>query len=215
LGYIELYGLQGVQTMFRGTLRYEGWSETMRRVGEIGLLDPRERIGLSEQSWADVMAELIGATSSQRIKEKVAEYLWLSLESPTIKKFDWLGLFSDKKLPVEKAPLIELLAQTMQSKMMYAEGEKDMIVMHHEFVADYGSGQERITSTLVDYGIPGGDSSMARTVSLPAAIATRLVLQGTIRERGVLIPLSPTIYNPILDELAVMGIVMTERKYPL
>jgi hypothetical protein len=99
--------------------------------------------------------------------------------------------------------------------MSYAEGEQDMIAMHHDFVADHGDRQERITSTLVDFGIPGGDSSMARTVSLPAAIATRMVLDGTITARGVHIPVSPDIYNPILDELATMKIALKEQSFPL
>jgi saccharopine dehydrogenase (NADP+, L-glutamate forming)/spermidine synthase len=215
MGYVDLYGLHGVSTMFRGTLRYQGWSETMRRIGEFGLLDQRERTGLDKMTWPNLLAEIIGAKGTQRIKERVAAHLWLPPDSPTITKLEWLGLFSEQKLPRERGSIIELLAEAMQSKMMYAEGEKDMIVMQHEFVADYGSRQERITSSLVDFGIPGGDSSMARTVSLPAAIAVRMILDGTIKDRGVHIPVSPSIYNPIMDELATLKIAMREKTYPL
>jgi hypothetical protein len=48
-----------------------------------------------------------------------------------------------------------------------------MIVMRHTFEVDYGNGR-RVTkrSTLIDYGLqPEGYSSMARTVSLPLAVA--------------------------------------------
>jgi saccharopine dehydrogenase-like NADP-dependent oxidoreductase len=103
----------------------------------------------------------------------------------------------------------------MLAKMSYQPKERDMIAMHHDFVADHGDRMERITSSLVDFGIPDGDSSMARTVSLPAAIATKMVLDGKIPHRGVHIPVDPGIYNPILDELATMDIALTEKTYPL
>jgi len=68
-----------------------------------------------------------------------------------------------------------------------------------------------VSSTLVEYGIPGGDSAMARTVGLPLAIATRMVLDGRIVDCGVVTPVKPEIYNPILDELEGVGISFDER----
>ena len=96
--------------------------------------------------------------------------------------------------------------------MPYTPGERDMIVMHHEFKAEFEDHKEYLTSSLIDYGIPNGDSSMARTVSLPAAIAARLILEGKIDEPGVQIPVTPKFYNPILDELDEMDIRFIECK---
>lgn len=101
----------------------------------------------------------------------------------------------------------------MIEKLQYAEGERDMIVLRHEFLAGSGSGRtEKIVSTLVDYGVPGGASSMSRTVGLPAAIAARLVLEGKIRRNGVEVPVHPEIYVPILEELRTLGIRFTEER---
>ena len=101
----------------------------------------------------------------------------------------------------------------MLEKLQYEPGERDMIILEHTFVASYPDGKkEKITSTLVDYGIPGGDSSMARTVGLPPAIGTKLILEGKIQELGVHIPVTPAIYIPILEELKGMGIAFTEKK---
>jgi len=99
----------------------------------------------------------------------------------------------------------------MAARMPYASGERDMIVLYHDFLAEYPDHQERITSTLVDFGIPNGDSAMSRTVSLPAAIATKLILEGKIKETGVRIPVDPEIYEPVLDELAQLNIVCEEK----
>jgi saccharopine dehydrogenase-like NADP-dependent oxidoreductase len=66
----------------------------------------------------------------------------------------------------------------------------------------------------VDFGLqPKGDSSMARTVSLPVAIAVRMILEGSLTQRGVIAPLKPEVYNPILNELATMNIRFVEEKY--
>jgi saccharopine dehydrogenase (NADP+, L-glutamate forming) len=63
----------------------------------------------------------------------------------------------------------------------------------------------------VDYGIPDGDTSVARTVALPAAIAVKMILKKEINMTGVHIPVIPEIYNPILDELEEMGIKFEEK----
>ena len=87
-----------------------------------------------------------------------------------------------------------------------------MIVLYHDFRAVFPGGRrERIVSTLIDHGIPGGDSSMSRTVSLPAAIGVDMILTGRIAARGVLRPVTKDIYEPVLDELARLDIVCQER----
>jgi saccharopine dehydrogenase-like NADP-dependent oxidoreductase len=99
----------------------------------------------------------------------------------------------------------------MLEMMQYAPGEKDMLVMQHEFVAKYPDRKEKTISTMIDYGIPNGDTSMSRTVGLPAAIATRLILEGKINRTGVQVPVTPEIYEPVLTELGSMGIKFREK----
>jgi len=93
--------------------------------------------------------------------------------------------------------------------------ERDMIIMHHEFIVEYPNKREYITSTLLDYGIPKGDSAIARTVALPAAIAVKMILNEKINISGVFIPVISEIYNPILDELETIGIKFDEKRKEL
>jgi hypothetical protein len=54
---------------------------------------------------------------------------------------------------------------------------------------------------------------MARTVGLPAAIAARMILHGEFAGlTGVHVPVIPEIYEPVLRELAGLGIALTEKR---
>lgn len=210
--YRETYGIPEAHTVLRGTLRYPGWCQTLLKIGELGLLDDSEK-DRAGRTCADLMAGLSGAALNEDVREAVARRLDLDRRSEVMKRLEWLGLFEAKELPVEKGSALDNLAALMIDKLQYAEGERDMIVLRHEFLAEDRSGRkERILSTLVDYGIPGGASSMSRTVGLPAAIAARLILERKISRTGVEVPVHSEIYVPILEELRALGIRFTEER---
>jgi len=210
LPYIQIYGIPEARTMYRGTLRYPGWCETWQKFVELGLLDLTERGDLAGLTFRRLMARLIGRPGTGDLRRDLAAHLGVEPDSDVIARFVWLGLLDDDPLP-PKRTLLDILAARLWEKLQYEEGERDMIVLVHDFIAAYPDRKEHIVSTLVDFGVPGGDTSMARTVGLPAAIASRLILEGQIRMRGVYIPVLPEIYDPVLDELAQLGIGMEER----
>jgi len=212
--YLDLYGLRGVRTMFRGTFRYPGWCETLKKVVDLGMLDETPVTYPPGTTYAQYMASFLKGPSGGDVRADIAKQLKLPGNSPVLERFAWLGLFSGETLPVTGKPTtaLDVLAQRMDQKMPYRPGERDMIVMRHDFRSEFSGGaKEHTTSTLVDYGQPDGDSSMARTVSLPAAVATKLILKGTVMVPGVHVPVSPEIYNPVLDELAEMHIRFEEN----
>ncbi len=218
LGYIDLYGLEDIETMFRGTFRYPGWCRCLKKVVDLGLLDETPVTYPAGMTFARWTAGFIKAPSTERLGQQVAAHIGLDASDDVLARFEWLGLFSSDELPItgrETTPL-DILAARMGAKMPYKKGERDMIVLLHQFLARFpGQPDEKISSTLVDFGQPDGDSSMARTVSLPAAVGAKLILTGQIRDTGVHIPVKPEIYNPILDELATMGIRCEEKTVPV
>lgn len=127
-------------------------------------------------------------------------------------RLKWLGMFDEVKVNPEQWTYLDVLSARMQELMPYKEGEKDMIVLQHDFIAEYPDNtKEHIISLMIDFGITNGDSAMARTVSLPAAIATKLLCEGKFDNiSGVYIPNIPEIYNPVLDELENMNIKMVD-----
>jgi len=209
LPYIDTYGIHGVKVMLRGTLRYPGWCETLKKIAELGLLDETDREDLAGITLAQFTSKMVN--SSDDLKSDVAKFLGVERGSAAISNLEWLGLFSDDPIVQGAKSPVDVLAGRMLEMMQYAPGERDMLVMQHEFVAKYPDRKEKTVSTMIDYGIPDGDTSMSRTVGLPAAIATRLILEGKIDLTGVQVPVTPAIYEPVLDELESMGIRFRER----
>ena len=211
LPYWDLYDLQSAQTMYRGTLRNVGYCESWTHFKKIGLLDQYKKFDLRKNSPRDVIAKLINSNGKNLINDLV-QFLNIPEYSVTIKKLEWLGLLLDEKLPLEKISAFEMFSRILQEKLKYEQNEIDLLIQHHEFIAEYpGKKKEIITSTMVEKGIRGGDSAMARTVSLPLAIATKLILQGKIGLTGVHIPVHPEIYRPILSELETLNIKLVDR----
>lgn len=212
LPYLDLYGLGDIATLYRGTLRYPGWCETWLLISRSGLLNLAERNDLDGRTFNNLLADITGLQPGPGLKAAFAERFGVSHDALSINNLEWLGLFSDEQVPADQNTVLDVLSARLLEKMQYAPGERDMIVLHHEFTAEYPDRPgEKITSTLIAYGDPKGNSAMARTVSLPAAIAVKLILQKRIRLTGVQIPVMPEIYDPVLHELADMGIAFTEK----
>ncbi len=209
--YKDIYGLKDAHTVYRGTFRMTGWCETMRKIVALGWLNEDPVEDFFGKTYGDLTRHLIGAKPGDDLARATAKFLGLEPYATVIKRLEWLGLFSDEKLPEDKDNPLDHLNVLTLSKMLLDKSERDMIVMHHEFIAEYPSKKEYITSTLLVYGIPNGDSAIARTVALPAAIAVKMILRGEIDITGVHIPVIPEIYNPILDELEGLDIIFDEK----
>ncbi len=212
LPYIELYGIQSTKTILRGTLRNIGWCATLKKIVDLHLLDQEERdwTGFTYESF---LRKLMDNPNEQNLRRALGQYLHIDENSEIIDRLEWLGLLEDSPLPQTSASPLDIIGDKMLEKLQYQEGERDMIILQHIFEAVYPEGKkERIMSTLIDYGTPRGDSSMSRTVGLPPAIGTRLILEGKINKTGVHIPVIPEIYVPILAELKEIGIEFKENR---
>jgi len=211
LPYRDSYNLQDIKSIYRGTLRNISHCESWNLFKKIGLLDQTRMFDFKKVAPRDVMTTLMQDYTTSLVNKEVALQS-ISKYSLTFKKMEWLGLFETDKLPLDEASTFDMFAYLLKEKLSYAKGEVDLLVQHHEFIVSYRGGKkEKITSTLVDKGIPGGDSSMSRTVSLPAAIATKLIIQDKISLTGIHIPVKPEIYIPVLKELDGMDIKLTEN----
>jgi hypothetical protein len=188
-----------------------GWCDCLYNFGKLGLLSLDE-IDARGKTYADMMRQLAGASEGEDLAAAIGKKLGIPKESYPILNLEWLGMLSSQKLGAEKISPLDAMGNLMYQKLAFRPGERDMIVLFHDFRAEFPDGKkERIVSELIDYGIPHGDSSMSRTVSLPAAIGVDMILTGRIHATGVLRPVTPNIYNPVLDGLAQLNISCKER----
>lgn len=209
--YIDLYGIPETSTMFRGTFRYKKWCEVIDAFKALGLFS-YDKMDVKGLSYAEFMAKLIGASSDEGLPSKVAGKLNISAVSDPLIAMDWIGLFSKEAMDREEASPFDIVSDLMISKMMIDKDERDMVVMQHTFLAAYSDGEkEVIRSRMLDFGTMKTDTSIARTVALPAACGVEMILEGRIKVKGVHIPVIPEIYNPILDQLETLNIKMVEE----
>lgn len=212
--YIEIYGIPEAQTVYRGTFRFPGWCETLDAIKALNLIS-YDKISTKGMSYSDFTAITAKVCTCGDVKHKVAFKLGLDVESHAIKAMEWLGLFDEKALPYEEASPFDVTSDLMIAKMQLENHERDMVALLHQFVASYPDGKkEVITSQMLDFGSPATDTSVARTVALPAAIGVEMILTGKIGVKGVFRPVIPEIYKPVLDALEHMNIKM-EEKYGL
>jgi saccharopine dehydrogenase-like NADP-dependent oxidoreductase len=144
--------------------------------------------------------------------KQVAAFLGIPENAHAIEAIRWLGLFEDTPMNRTIDSTFEVTSDLMIEKMSLGEHERDMVAMQHTFLAAFSDGRkEVIRSRMLDFGTLATDTSIARTVALPAAIGVEMILDGEISIKGVHIPVIPEIYNPVLDQLEKLGIKMVEE----
>ncbi len=211
LPYLDLYGIPETRTMVRGTFRHPGWCEILDAMKRLNLISDEKR-DFTGKTFAEFMAMMISSGNATDIRQKVAEHLDMETGSVPVTAMDWLGLFAEEPVNRGVDSPFEIVSDLMIEKMMLGKNERDMVAMQHIFLVSWPDRKkETIKSTMLDFGSPATDTSVARTVALPAAIAVEMIIRKQISVKGVHIPVIPEIYNPILDSLEGMDIKMIEE----
>jgi saccharopine dehydrogenase-like NADP-dependent oxidoreductase len=218
LSYMRAFGIEDVQTMIRGTLRYPGWSETWSQIVRLGLPNETLRIpDLAERSYAEVLEMFLPlGMPVVSLEQRTAHFLGINPTGGIVDDLRWLGLFSDEPLGCEGDTACAMMVHLLERKLPLLPDQRDLVLLVHELEVEYPDRpSERITATMAVEGEPGGFTAMSRTVGLPVAIATRLRLRGDLSLTGSLIPTHPAIHEPVLAELEAAGLRFTERREPL
>lgn len=244
LSYGSIYKLDPVnrlESMFRGTLRYKGFSSLMSGFVRAGLLDQSKPVLLSHAGgWHSLLSQTLsnvhgmtvpnnyksikGALLDLLSEDSAAEVLraaeWLSIMPPTTTISDIpVSSLALPLTPTTPMLALDLFARMLAHKLQYTPDESDSVILSHEIISrpihaspSYLQDAKVHESTLYVRRTFRQGSAMAATVSLPLAIAALRVLDGSIRSRGVMGPSSDSeIYRPVLEELASLGIVMKEE----
>lgn len=214
--YRDLYGLNDTPNILRGTFRYPGFCKAWDALIQIGLTDADFPLFQSgDISFYELLDAYVGHHEGGSLKERVCRMLGEEPESEVMQKLEWLGLFRKKKIRLPNATPALILEHLIREKWQLKEHENDMVIMHHEveYVLDGKAQIHRSTMQLKGNGAQ--DTAMARTVGLPMGIFVRLVMEGAIKSRGVQIPVTREVYEPVLRELEQYGVVFREEVRPL
>ena len=203
--YLKEFGLDENLSIYKGLLRYIGYCNTMVNLLKIHLIENTQEKNFENTTYRQFIANLIGVPDTEYIKSKFAEVMNMDINDDFIKKLDWIGIFDNVQISLKDGTNSNLLVDLMLKKMDYKPDEKDMIIVHNEMLVEFPDRTEKRISSMVVEGIPYGDSAMSRAVSLPPAIAARLILEGKIKGKGVCMPSTKEMYEPILAEMETFG----------
>ncbi|MHC4778285.1 MAG: saccharopine dehydrogenase C-terminal domain-containing protein, partial [Planctomycetota bacterium] len=117
MGYVDLYGLEGVQTMFRGTLRNPGHCDSWIRWIRSGLFDQSENAGVAGMPHGDVMREFASASAEESLESALARKFGTGEDDPAVSKLKWLGLLSTEPVQEGISTLLDVLAGKMMERM--------------------------------------------------------------------------------------------------
>ena len=215
LKYRNIYSLNNIETMIRGTIRKVGFSESWNMFIKLGLTNDDFKISNSKgMSYRDYLNCFLPFDKNLSIEDKLAKVLSISKNDKNWNKLTEIDIFSSvRKIPLENASPAEVLEFILKDSWKLEKQDKDMIVMYHEFEYENKTrSKEKVLSTMVCKGDDDVYTAMAKTVGLPLAISSLLILNDKINLNGIQTPLYSNIYNPVLEELRKFGINFEEYK---
>jgi saccharopine dehydrogenase (NAD+, L-glutamate forming) len=214
LKYRSVYGLENVETMYRGTLRRPGFCRAWDAFVQLGATDDSYVLPHSEtMTFREFINLFLPYNPFDSVELKLRHYLNLAHdEIELFEKFKWLDLFEDIPLGIEQATPAQALQRILERKWSLNQHDKDMIVMWHKFLYQLNGEKKELQSSMVIKGKNTKETAMAMTVGYPLGIAAKMILEGIIQTPGVHIPIKKEMYHPILKELEEYGIVFTENE---
>lgn len=216
LKYRSIYGLDDILTLYRGTVRRVGFSKAWNMFVQLGMTDDSYIMEDSENmSYRQFTNSFLPYHPTDSVEIKTRLILKIDQDDIMWDKLLELDLFNpDKKVNLPNATPAQILEKILSDSWTLAPDDKDMIVMYHKFGYELYGEKKQIDSKMVCIGDDQTYTAMAKTVGLPVAMATLLILNGKITTPGVQLPIKKEVYLPILKELEEYGVVFNEQTMP-
>lgn len=213
LKYLKLYDLESIPTLYRGTLRKDGYCEAWNVLVQLGLTDDSFTMQFpAGMTWSEFTDSFL-PTGNGGTKERLSDYL--SVSKANMERIDWLGIFSSNPIGIATGSPAQVLQRLIEQRWALGPEDIDMIVMWHRFRYTLEGQRYELQSKLISYGDDPMHTAMSKTVGLPIGIAAKNILQGHWQLKGVHLPTLPSIYEPILKELETLGLCFSEIELTL
>lgn len=207
LSYLHLYGLEGVSDLLRGTFRKPGYCSAWQTLIQFGLTDDHTILSFSPTTTLKSFYQSVSACPYQNVSELLS---LLNADEALLEKLLYIGFMSEEILPKTSGTAASILESILVNKWVLKPHDKDLVVMLHDVAYTLNGQSHRQYSSLVLKGEDAHRTAMAKTVGLPLAIGVKMILEGRIKETGVLAPMHKSIYEPVMSELSHLGIVFRE-----
>ncbi|MCK5637097.1 MAG: saccharopine dehydrogenase NADP-binding domain-containing protein [Flavobacteriaceae bacterium] len=214
LKYREIYGLEDIKTLYRGTIRRVGFSRAWNIFVQLGMTDDSYIMeGSKNLSYREFTNSFLPYKPTDSVELKLRHCLKIDQDDIIWDKLLELDIFNPKKIVgLKDATPAQILQKILMESWTLEKEDKDMIVMYHKFGFELNGEKKQIESNMVVIGDDQTYTAMAKTVGLPVAIATLKILNGEIKTPGVQLPISKEVYEPILKELQSHGINFIEKE---
>lgn len=214
LKYRDIYGLEDVLTLYRGTLRRVGFSRAWNMFVSLGMTDDSYRLqGTETMSYREFVNLFLPYSPTDTVELKMRHNLKIDQDDLMWDKLMELDIFNpNKTIGIPEATPAQCLQKILMDQWTLQPEDKDMVVMYHKFGYELNGEKKQIDSKMVVVGDNQTYTAMSKTVGLPVAIITLLILNQKITTPGVQLPIKKEVYQPVLKELKNFGIVFNE--YP-
>ncbi|XP_071098397.1 alpha-aminoadipic semialdehyde synthase, mitochondrial-like [Haliotis cracherodii] len=216
--YIPLYGIEKVQNMVVGSMRYKGFCAGILSLMRLGLYNVSTHQMLVDESqpftWRKYMCSELGLNddvTDEVLEAKVKDRIG---ESGQVEVMRSLGLLGSAEIEKRETIFDTLVCHVdKRPDFKFGPTEQDMALMNVQVAGRFKDGTtETRRLYLTVLGDPGRHTAISKIVGRSAATAAMMVLNGEITEKGVVMPVSPEIYKPMLQRLERKGIKFVERK---
>jgi saccharopine dehydrogenase (NADP+, L-glutamate forming) len=196
--YIPIYGLEKAKTFIRGTLRSQGFCEAWNYLVQTGITSDRISMDMSQfRNWEEFRQVFKAPQPANPSVEKV---------------LDWTFTNEPFSVPATPLPPVAALQILLEKKLQMKPADKDRVVMIHEFEYQLNGNKHKLTSWMDLIGEDSTHTAMAKTVGLPLALAACQIADGGFGVTGVMLPVIPEIYEPLLSQLSEHGIGFEEKE---
>lgn len=202
----KLYNLNEAHTVVKGKIFREGFDRLWQVLINLGLTDSQLRIDTFDNaSFYNYIESLLPYSEEEPLEFRLRKCMHASYED--IEKLRWMGWFDSRWVNAKEITPALLLRFLLQKKASLLPHDKDCILMRHqlEYISKEGR-QQQFTASLLAQGEDGEDTALLKAIGLTAGAAAKMYLLNSLNAKGIHIPVSPEIYDPILNELDDLGV---------
>ena len=210
LKYIKKYNLEGINNLYRGTLRHHNYCYAWNVFVQLGMTNDVHLLTFNEDATRKDFITYFFNTNILT-ETSFCKKNNITKENSLFKKFDLLGFFNnDKTLTINKGTAADILLSILLEEWKMEKNDKDILLMQHQINYSIDGINYKTKSEISILGEDNQYTAMAKTVGAPMFETALLMLHNKIELTGVHIPTTPVIYRPVLDKLKKHGLNFIE-----